>query len=328
MPAAPITHEQLHDSILDYTRPADLVVPADATVGVALDLARQLPGTHVVLYCYVVDEEQRLVGIVPIQRLLTNPPEAPIREVMLGDVVAIPAWATVLVAAEYFVNRRLLAFPVVEPDGRMAGIVDAALFNDDVLAMARESFEGIFQIIGVHATEARTPWTGFKDRFPWLLCNIAGGLLCAALASRFEGLLNVAVVLALFIPVVLALAESVSIQSVTLTLQNLHGGTFTWRPFFRGLTKEFSTALLLGLGCGTLVAGTAWFWKGEPVVGVVLGAAIGASMVTASLLGLVLPTALHALEADPRIAAGPIVLALTDLATLLFYFGVAALLLG
>lgn len=328
MSSAPITHEQLHASILDYVRPADLILPAGETIGAALERARQLPGTNVILYCYVVDEDDRLVGIVPIQRLLINPPEARIADVMIDEVVAIPAWATVLVAAEYFVNRRLLAFPVVEAGGRLVGIVDASLFTDDVLAMARESFDGIFQIIGVHATAGRTPWTGFKDRFPWLLCNIAGGLLCAVLASRYESLLDVAVVLALFIPVVLALGESVSIQSVTLTLQNLHGDRrFAWLPFLRGVLKEFLTAVLLGLGCGVLVAATAWLWKGEPLVGVALGLAITASMVTASVLGLALPTALHAAKADPKIAAGPIVLALTDLATLLFYFTVAGVLL-
>ena len=328
MPRAPITPDQLHDPILHYIRPADLTLGPDDTLAVALDRARALPSTHVVLYCYVVDAQNRLAGVVPIRRLLTNPPDARIGDVMIEEVVAIPSWATVLVAAEYFVNRRLLAFPVVEADGTLVGIVDVGLFTDDVIALARESFDGIFQIIGVHATEGRTPWTSFKDRFPWLLCNIGGGLLCAVLASRFEGLLSVAVVLAAFIPVVLALAESVSIQSVTLTLQNLHGDRFTWRPFARGMTKEFLTAALLGLGCGSLVAGASFLWKSDVVVALVLGTAINASMITASLLGLALPTALHALRADPKIAAGPIVLALTDLATLLFYFTVAGVFLG
>lgn len=327
MPAAAISTEQLHDPILDYVRPADLTLRPDDTISVALERARALPGTNVVLYCYVVDDENRLAGVVPIRRLLTNPPDAKIADIMIHDVVAIPSWATVLVAAEYFVNRRLLAFPVVKDDGTLLGIVDVSLFTDDVLALAHESFDGIFQIIGVHATEGRTPWSSFKDRFPWLLSNITGGLLCAMLASRFESLLDVAVVLALFIPVVLALAESVSIQSVTLTLQNLHTGKFAWSPFGRAVVKEFATAALLGLGCGTLVAAAAWVWKGGGLVAAVLGSAIGASMITASLLGLVLPTALHASRADPKIAAGPIVLALTDLATLLFYFTVAGALL-
>ncbi len=323
----PITPSQLHDPIVAFVQPAGLTLSPADTIATALERARLLPATQVILYCYVVDQEKRLVGVVPIRRLLTTAPEARIDSIMIHDVEAIPSWATVLVAAEYFVNRRFLAFPVVEPGGRLVGVVDVSLFTDDVLELARQSFDGIFQIIGVHATEGRTAWTSFLDRFPWLLCNVAGGLLCALLASRYEGLLDHLVVLALFIPVVLTLAESVSIQSVTLTLQNLSDGPINWRVFARGFSKEFLTALMLGLGCGTLVGLSAFVWKGAVGVGLVLTLAITVAMITACLLGVLMPTALRALKADPKIAAGPIVLALTDVATLLFYFNLAGMLL-
>ena len=323
----PITPAQLHDPIVDYVQPAGLILRPDDTVASALDKARLLPSTNIILYCYVVDGEHRLIGVVPIRRLLTTPPEAQVHSIMIHDVVAVPSWATVLVAAEYFVNRRYLAFPVVEPDGRLIGIVDVSLFTDDVLTLARQSFEGIFQIIGVHATEGRTAWTSFLDRFPWLLCNVGGGLLCAVLLSRYEHLLDILVVLALFIPVVLALAESVSIQSVTLTLQNLSDGPINWPGFLRSLGKEFATAAMLGLGCGTIVGLSALIWKGAIGVGLVLVLAITLAMITACLLGVLMPTTLRALKADPKIAAGPIVLALTDLATLIFYFNLAGILM-
>ena len=324
----PITPSQLHDPILAFVQPAGLTLSPADTIAIALERARLLPATQIILYCYVVDQEERLVGVVPIRRLLTTAPEARIDSIMIHDVEAIPSWATVLVAAEYFVNRRFLAFPVVEPGGRLVGVVDVSLFTDDVLVLARQSFDGIFQIIGVHATEGRTAWTSFLDRFPWLLCNVFGGLLCALLASRYEGLLDHLVILALFIPVVLTLAESVSIQSVTLTLQNLSDGPINWRVFARGFSKEFLTALMLGLGCGSLVGLSAFVWKGAVGVGLVLTLAITVAMITACLLGVLMPTALRALKADPKIAAGPIVLALTDVATLLFYFNLAGMLLG
>ena len=323
----PITQDQIHDPIERYIQPAALTLSPDDTIQTALDRARALPSTQIILYCYVVDGHGRLRGVVPIRRLLTAAPEETIASVMIADVVAIPHWATVLVAAEYFVNRRFLAFPVVGEGGQLLGIVDVSLFTDDVLAVARQSFEGIFQIIGVHATEGRTPWTSFKDRFPWLLCNVTGGLLCALLAGLYEGLLAIVVVLALFIPVVLALAESVSIQSVTLTLQNLHDGPVQWPLFGRQLLKEVATAMLLGAGCGVLVGGTAFLWKGDAAVGGVLIVAIALSMLFACTLGVLIPTVLRALKADPRIAAGPLVLALTDLGTLLFYFVIAGRLL-
>jgi magnesium transporter len=327
MPDTPIAQDQLYDPIVNHVRPAPLILRPDDTLGDALEKARALPATQIILYCYVVDERERLVGVVPIRRLLTSASESRIADVMIAEVVAIPSWATVLVAAEYFVNRRFLAFPVVEADGRLVGVVDVTSFTDEVLALAKQSFDGIFQLIGVHATQALTPWSSYKDRFPWLLCNVGGGLLCAFILSRYEETLEVAVVLALFIPVVLALAESVSIQSVTLTLQNLQSGKVQWRSLFRALTQEAATAVMLGISCGALIGLAAWAWQRSLLVGGILTGAIAASVVIACLLGVVLPNLLRAAKKDPQIAAGPIVLALTDVTTLVFYFSVAALLL-
>jgi len=327
MPTAPFRPDQLHDPILPHVRPAPLLLHPDESIEQALARTRELPESRIILYCYVIDNDDRLVGYVPVRRLLTSPLDAPVRSVMVEDVMAIPSWATVLVAAEYFVNHKLLAYPVVETSGKLVGVVDVTLFNDDVIALAKQSFDGIFQLLGIHATQALTPWAGFKDRFPWLLCNIAGGLLCAVLSSHFEELLNVAVVLALFIPVVLALAESVSIQSVTLTLQSLQSGRIHWGQFGRALFQEALTAIMIGAACGSVVALTTWVWKREPLVSGILAVSITASMLMACVFGVLFPTLLRAARADPKIAAGPIVLALTDLATLLFYFTVAGMLL-
>ncbi len=323
MSTAPLTRAQLHEPILPYVRPAALTLNPDESIEQALAHTRTLPSDQIILYCYVVEPDGRLVGFVPIRRLLTTALDAPLRSVMIDDIMAIPSFATVLVAAEYFVNHRLLAFPVVEPSGKLVGVVDVNLFTDELLNQAKQSFDGIFQLLGIHATEGLTPWGGFKDRFPWLLCNVAGGLLCALLSSFYEPLLHTAVVLALFIPVLLALAESVSIQAVTLTLQSLQDGPIQWKLFGSAILKEALTAVMLGLACGTLVGVSTWAWKHEAVVSAVLGGAIAAAMLTACMFGVMLPTVLRLIKADPKIAAGPIVLALTDLATLLFYFNLA-----
>jgi len=96
---------------------------------------------------------------------------------------------------------------------------------------------------------------------------------------------------------------------------------------FRSIAHEAVTALMLGLSCGAVIGLAAWAWQRSLLVAAILTAAIAASMLTACLLGVVLPNSLRGLKADPKIAAGPIVLALTDVATLVFYFTVAAMLL-
>ena len=129
----PLTPDHLHEPILSYVRPAALTLDPDESIGQALEHARALPSSNVILYCYCVDKEGKLVGFVPIRRLLTTAVDAPLRSVMIDDIMAIPSFATVLVAAEYFVNHRLLAFPVVEPNGKLVGVVDVNAFTDEVL---------------------------------------------------------------------------------------------------------------------------------------------------------------------------------------------------
>lgn len=314
----------LHASVLTCVQQDPVTLTPGQSVGDALQTLRARGTQTDVLYLYVVEDDGHLVGVVPTRALLSAGPETVLADIMLPDVVAIPDWATVLIAAEYFVSKKFLAFPVVNSDGVLLGQVDVSVFTDEVISHARRSFDDIFQIIGVHATQGRTAWTGFLDRFPWLLTNVAGGLICAWIASQYEGLLDVVVVLALFIPVVLALAESVSIQSVTLTLQGLHSTGASWALVGPALRREFMTAGLLGLGCGSLVGGIAGAWKGSVTLALAVGGAITASMITAALLGMLLPTLLHAARRDPKIAAGPIVLAAADLCTLLIYFNLAA----
>jgi magnesium transporter len=317
----------LHASVLTCVERDLITLKPGDTVGDALVSLRARGTSSDVLYLYVVDDDRRLTGVVPTRALLSSAPETTLGDIMLHDVIAIPEWATVLIAAEYFVSKKFLAFPVVSGDGVLLGQVDVTIFTDEVISHARRSFDDIFQIIGVRATEGRTAWSGFRDRFPWLLTNVAGGLICAAIASRYEPLLEVVVVLALFIPVVLALGESVSIQAVSLTLQGLHSSGASWALVGPALRREFYTAGLLGLGCGGIVGGIAGAWKGSVMLAVAIGGAIAASMVTAALLGFLLPTLLHAAQRDPKIAAGPIVLASADLCTLLIYFNLAAALL-
>jgi magnesium transporter len=190
--------------------------------------------------------------------------------------------------------------------------------------------EDAFQLIGVQiqAARERSPWLGFRSRFPWLICNIMGGIGCALLISRYEVFLESVIILALFIPVVLALSESVSIQSTTITLQSLHKGRITWSVLFRALRREFVIAGLLGLACGGLVALISFSWKGDGGVAIAVGSSIALAMVTSCLLGVALPMGVRAFRGDPRIASGPVVLAAADIATLLLYFTLSARMLA
>jgi magnesium transporter len=244
-------------------------------------------------------------------------------------VVAIPDTATVLDACELFVLHRFLAFPVVDGQRRLVGLVNVNLFTDEIFDISeKERMDDVFQTIGFRVAEVQNASVlkSFRYRFPWLLATIASGTVCALLAGAYEATLAQSLVLAFFLTLVLGLGESVSAQSLTVTVQGLRGARPGW--FGRAWRKEFPTALLLGGACGLLVGAIVWVWRGAPIAAAVVGGSIVLAMTTACLLGLGVPALLHRLKLDPKFAAGPLVLALADICTLLFYFNIAAYVLG
>ncbi|MEA3213754.1 MAG: hypothetical protein QOE70_6811 [Chthoniobacter sp.] len=302
----------------------------DMTIDEALRVIRERGVGERIVYFYVVDEEDRLVGVLPTRRFLVAPPEARLGDLMIRRVVAVPQQATLLEACELFVLYKFLAFPVIDAQRRVLGVVDISVFTEEVLDLAEpEKVTDTFESLGFHIAEARgaSPVKAFRLRFPWLLATIGSGTAGAFLAGAFEHTLARAVVVAFFLAMVLALAEAVSIQSMTLTLQALRAVQPTWTWFWKAARREFGTALLLGAGCGMLVLLIVWVWRGSLVAAAVVGASIAGSLCIACLAGVTMPALLHALRLDPKIAAGPITLAVADVLTLLLYFSLASWLL-
>jgi magnesium transporter len=300
------------------------------SVGEALDWLRRHPPAGRIIYFYVVDDDGCLRGVVPTRRLVLSLPDAAVADIMVRKVIAIPAAATVLDACEFFIQHRLLAFPIVDEKGHLLGVVDMELYTDEIGQLGDANLrDDLFQMIGVHATQAKhgSSLSAFRHRFPWLGCNLAAGILAAILAGLFQDELNRVVALAFFIPVVLNLAESVSSQSVSLALQLLHGQRPTWRSMAARMRGEFSTGLLLGLASGAIVGLVAVVWLGQARVGLCLLGGITGGVAGAAVLGLALPVILRLLRLEPRVAAGPIALAGADVLTILLYLNLARWLL-
>ncbi len=321
-----VATDELQRPVLEFASQDFPVLDEHLTIGEAIECVRARGIRDKIIYFYVVDQNGRLAGVLPARRLLTDPVETPVAEAMIRRVVAIPTRATLLEACEFFVLHKFLAFPVVDPDGRIVGVLDVGVFTEEVLDLAeREQMDDLFQSLGFRVSEVRSasPLRAFSLRFPWLLATIAGGTVCAFLAGAFAETLEQRIVLAFFLTLVLGLGESVSAQSVAVTLQAMHSSKPTLRWLFQAVQKEFVTALLLGLACGALVGSIVGIWKGDLPAAISIGASIMLAMITACLLGVIIPAGSRFLRLDPRIAAGPLTLALADIATLTFYFGLA-----
>src|SRR6266581_9725629 len=290
----------------------------DLTVEKALAVIRERGVGEKIVYFYTVDDEEKLTGVVPTRRLLTAPLDQRLSDIMIQRVVTVPHTATVLEACEAFVLHKFLAFPVVDEQRKIVGVVDVSFFTQEVFDLSEsERVDELFEAIGFHVEQVRdaSPLRAFRYRFPWLLATIGSGTVCAFLVSAYELTLAKSIVLAFFLTLVLALAESVGIQSMTVTIQALRFLRPTLRWYLAAFRREAKTALLLGGACGAVVALIVWLWRGPGLVALVMGASVFLSLGAACLFGLSVPAVLHAFKLDPKISAGPVTLALTDVFT-------------
>lgn len=322
--------EHLNQPISTLARKDVMTLHEELTVQQALEAIRRHGIGERIVYFYIIDKDNRLSGVLPTRRLLAALPEVRLSDLMIPRVVSIPHTATVLEACEAFVMHKFLAFPVVDDSKRVVGVVDISLLSEEAFDIAeREQTEALFESIGFRISQVRgaSLIRAFRFRFPWLIATIGSGMISAMLASAFEVTLAKTIVLAFFLTLILGLGESVSIQSMTMTIMTLRSKTPTLGWYLRALRREAGTAVLLGTACGTVVGLTVLIWFGTGLTSLAIGTSILLALFSACVIGLSIPALLHALRLDPKIAAGPMTLGLTDIFTLLFYFGLAAWLL-
>lgn len=322
--------DHLHQPILTVARKDVATLDQTLTIRQALDAIRSQGVGEKIVYFYVVDEENRLVGVLPTRRLLTSNLDARLSDVMITRVVAISSNMNVLEACEMFVMHRFLAFPVIDEEKKILGVVDIDLLTEEAFDIAeREQMDTVFETFGFTITQIRdaSPLKAFRFRFPWLLATITSGTICALLTSQFEATLAQSIILAFFLTLVLGLGESVSVQSMTVTIQALRSIQPTLKWYLKAFGREFLSAALLGVGSGASVGMIVLLWFGNALSGFSIGFSIFLSITAAAIFGLSVPTVLHALRLDPKVAAGPVTLALTDISTIFFYFSVATALL-
>ena len=212
----------------------------------------------------------------------------------------------------------------------MLGIVDVNIFTEELLNIEEPAeVNDVFEEIGFKISEVKnaSPLKAWRYRFPWLLSTITGGTVCALLAGFYEATLTESILVAFFLTMMLGLGESISIQSMTVAIQTLHTAQPSLRWYLKNLFKEIQTAGLIGLSCAVLVGLIALIWKGSLISAAVIALSVLLVQLIAAILGLSVPSALHAFKLDPKIAAGPVTLAMTDITTILFYLGLATIML-
>ena len=312
---------------LDFIRVFDNVTVAEAVR--VIQLVEDPPDQA--FYVYVIDEDERLVGVVSLRRLLTSRPDDPVRDIMEPELVYVDREADQEEVADIAMRYDLVAVPVVDEQRRVVGVVTI----DDIVDVIREeATEDILKMAGAgeELFATRSFWRSFRARMPWLMASAGGGMLVAAALSGFEGALAAVPVLALFMPVIAGMGGNVGTQSATIVVRGLAVGYVESSSLGRLVFREMSLGATLGIIYGLLIASIAPLVGGEVAdplaLGGVLTLGMMGSMTIAATVGTCIPLLMHRLKIDPAVSTGPFVTTSVDMLGLMFYFWLATMLLG
>lgn len=322
-----LTQAQLKRPVAEYMEKVDTAFSIEMTIEEVLSILRIKKVSTQTSYFYVVDQDEKLYGYCSARDLVFNDPHKKLRLIVKDSIIKVSENARMEQALMLIVNHQLMAVPVVDLQGRLKGILEVIppQFNQPNPTKAVESTttRDFFQLVGISVALGRgaAGAAEFLSRMPWLLCNIFSGLICAAIASIYQVTLVKVVILAMFIPMVLTLCESISMQAMALSLQFIHQATIPWFLVFKRLIIELKGSFLLALA-SAMIVGIAYLFFSfdlQPMVAICVSIVI--SMVCSSVFGVLTPVALHSISLDPKVAAGPIVLMVTDIVATAIYLG-------
>jgi len=300
-----------------------LSVPDVVTVDRALQIIRSQGRADTPSYIYIVDAGGRLAGVAPLRSLLMARPQDPVHTIMVKAVTRLKASAPLEEIAAMFQQYHFVSLPVVDDKDRLVGIVTLNAMKE---AQQRGQEQVLRGITGIDPRERlKQTMVAVRDRLPWITVTIVGGLGCALIAGMFQHTLETLVVLGVFMPIVLALGESIGAQTTSVVLATFAEAAGRAEDLTAFLVKECLVGLMAAAYSGVVVAGASLLWHGNPRLGLLIGGAVLVSVAWAALLAVVIPGLMKRFRVNPAIASGPLVLALADFSTLLVYFGGATL---
>ncbi|MBR4069719.1 MAG: magnesium transporter, partial [Bacteroidaceae bacterium] len=241
-----------------------------------------------IYYVYVVDDDERLKGIFPLKKMITNPSVSKIKQVMEQAPVAVKTDTSIEEVAQVIEKYDIVAVPVVDSIGRLVGRITV----DDVMDEVREQSERDYQLASGISQDIESTDTVFdqtKARLPWLLIGIAGGIASATILGGFEGSLGRNPVLALFIPLIGGTGGNVGIQSSALVVQGLANGTLDIKNAMQQVFKESGVAFINSTIISLLVFLYNLFFLDSMAITLAVSLSLLAVVIFASIFGTIVP---------------------------------------
>ncbi|MFC4760751.1 magnesium transporter [Fructobacillus durionis] len=291
---------------------------------VLVQVKKQAEEAESIIYVYVIDDEQHLIGVVSLRDLLTHPDDMTIDSITNTRVISVKADSDQKDVAQVVADYNFFSIPVTDSDHHLLGIITV----DDIVDVIDEEAVGDYS--GLAAVDVSdtddSAWHSAIKRIPWLMTLLVLGLASTALIGMFEHTIRQAPILAAFITIIAGTAGNAGTQSLALAIR--HFGNGSDRSGWKNLISEFISAIVLAVTAGVILFVVTILWQGNNGLAVAVGLSLGLSILASSLLAHLVPAIMNRFDIDPAVVNGPLVATVCDWASILIYFSIATAMLG
>jgi magnesium transporter len=299
---------------------------AHETVSACIDEIRlQAESVDVMYAVYVVDENEKLIGMLSLKKLIISHPLALVEEIYDADVISVKTSAASEDVAELIQKYDLVVLPVVDQLGRLVGRITI----DDVVDVMREEAEKGIQLMSGITDDVDSNdslWRLSRARIPWLLVGMCGGIVGSRIIGNYEDQIQLRPEMAFFIPLIGAMGGNVGVQSSAIIVQGLANNTLITDKIAPKLLKELGVGLINGLICSSLILGYNLLISESWALAATVSVALITVILCASFLGTFVPLMMNRFKINPAVATGPFVTTLNDIIGISIYFLVGRLL--
>jgi len=281
-----------------------------------------------VQYLYVVDDAERLEGVLRMRDLVFSSPKAKLSSVMIRNPLSLNASEPLDDVRQFFERRNFLGVPVVEADGRLVGVVRPLAVEEAARRKTTRQFLRVSGIVGGEEFRTMPMLVRSGRRLSWLSINIVLNIVAASVIAMYTDTLAAAIALAVFLPMISDMSGCSGNQAVAVSLRELTLGLVRPRETLRVIAKEASVGAINGVVLGALLAGVALLWKGNVYLGLIVGVALAVNTLVAVCLGGALPLILRRLRLDPALVSGPVLTTVTDMCGFFLVLSLASLMLS
>jgi magnesium transporter len=298
--------------------------PVNRTI---VELRKQAEDVEKVYNIFVVDDSNRLLGVLSLKRLLFSNVKTKIADLYQSkNIISVNTSDSAEEVAAVMEKYNLVSVPVVDYQNKLVGRITL----DDIVDYIKEEADKDFQL----ATGITEPiesdasiWRVARARLPWLIIGLLGGTLGAKVISGFEGSITQIPALAFFIPLITAMGGNVGVQSSAIVVQSLARGNKDFGNILQKLVREAVVGLFNGLLLASLIFVIAYFF-GNAQLGFVVSISLFTVIIFAAIIGTLIPLVLNHYKIDPALATGPFITTLNDVTGLFIYFSIGMLLYG